>query len=96
MNESKGKALNLYIKLIGDGIFTDVDYYHNSYDDILTILVDLNKEIFTNLDKIKEEKFLKRSVEIALKERFKEDIDLFFRSVINTWVRRIEFEIINL
>lgn len=95
MNTSKGKALNRYVKLIGDGIFTDVDYYYNSFDDVLTILVDLNKNEFPNIDKIKNDKFLKRMIEGALSERFREDINLFLGSVINLYVRRFEFEIIN-
>ena len=59
MNTSQGKALNRYVKLIGDGIFTDVDYYYNSFDDVLTIMVDLKKEEFPDIDKIKNQKDLK-------------------------------------
>lgn len=95
MDTSKGKALIKYVKLIGDGIFTDVDFYYNSFDDVLTIMVDLKKEEFPDIDKIKNQKYLKRMIEGALSERFKDDIDIFFRHVIKSWVRRFEFEIIN-
>jgi hypothetical protein len=91
ISKKESEALKKFIMKIGNGLFSDVDFFVN-YNTIFPILVFMVDVDWDNIRQYKEHAY---NYNLFLKKKFQEDIKMFSKVAGINMPSSIEFEILN-